>query len=218
MNGCVSRAMIRSNNKMEHLEIEVKFYLTDIQLIRNRIVELGAESSGRVFETNIRFDDIDNNLLRKNSLLRLRRDTKTTLTFKSEPCVKDDQFKVFNELEVELSDLATMKRILGCLGFRQAQIYEKWRETFLYNGTTLCLDTMPFGIFLEIEGARENIKNNAVEIGLTWDQRITLNYLAIFDIIRHQLRLPFTDVTFNNFKSLNLDLDKFRHLIETDGA
>jgi adenylate cyclase class 2 len=38
---------------MEKLEIEVKFYLADIERMRRRILELGAESKGRVFENNI---------------------------------------------------------------------------------------------------------------------------------------------------------------------
>lgn len=202
---------------MGHLEIEVKFYLTEIESIRNRMVELGAESTGRVFETNIRFDDADNSLFRKKSLLRLRRDTKTILTYKCEPPEKDDQFKTFREFEVEVSDLTAMQRILDRLGFHQVQIYEKWRETFLYNGTTLCLDTMPFGVFLEIEGQREDIKRNAAAIGLDWDKRITLNYLAIFDIIRQQLDLPYQDVTFDNFKNTQVDLEKYRYLIEAEG-
>lgn len=50
---------------MEHLEIEVKFYLSDIDHIRNRIIELGAESIGRAFETNIRFEDADKSLIQK---------------------------------------------------------------------------------------------------------------------------------------------------------
>jgi len=202
---------------MENLEIEVKFYLTDIQSVRNRIVELDAENTGRVFETNIRFDDTENSLFRKKSLLRLRRNTKTTLTFKCEPPEKDDQFKTFREFEIEVSDFTAMKRILDHLGFHQVQIYEKWRETFLYNGTTLCLDTMPFGDFLEIEGPKENIRSNASAIGLDWDKRIILNYLAIFDIIRHQLDLPYKDVTFDNFKNTKIDLEEYRYLIEVEG-
>ena len=51
---------------MENLEIEVKFYLSDMDPIRDRIIELGAVSRGRVFETNIRFDDADNHLIEKN--------------------------------------------------------------------------------------------------------------------------------------------------------
>lgn len=202
---------------MENLEIEVKFYLKDIQSVRNRIIELGAENTGRVFETNIRFDDTENSLFQKQSLLRLRRNTKTTLTFKSEPSEKDDQFKTLREFEVEVSDFTAMQRILDHLGFHQVQIYEKWRETFLYNGTSLCLDNMPFGDFLEIEGPKEYIRSNASAIGLDWDKRIILNYLAIFDIIRHQLDLPYKDVTFDNFKNTKINLEKYRYLIEAEG-
>ena len=82
---------------MEHLEIEVKFFLSDMDRIRNRIIALGAESMGRAFETNIRFEDADKSLIQTKSLLRLRKDKTTTLTFKSEPYVKDDQFKILRE-------------------------------------------------------------------------------------------------------------------------
>ncbi len=201
---------------MEHIETEVKFILSDVQSIRERIVELGDDVKGRVFETNIRFEDIDESLLRKKSLLRLRRDANTKLTYKSEPAIKDDQFKTFRELEVQVSDFTTMKLILEHLGFHQAQIYEKWRETFIFDDTILCLDTMPFGDFLEIEGKKEYIREIASKLGLQWGQRITLNYLAIFDIIRQELKLPFTDVTFDNFQKIRIDIVKYHHLIEAD--
>ncbi len=201
---------------MEHIETEVKFILSDVQSVRERMVELGVDVKGRVFETNIRFEDIDESLLRKKSLLRLRRDANTKLTYKSEPAIKDDQFKTFRELEVQVSDFTTMKLILEHLGFHQAQIYEKWRETFIFDDTILCLDSMPFGDFLEIEGKKEYIREIASKLGLQWGQRITLNYLAIFDIIRRELKLPFTDVTFDNFKKISIDLTKYSHLMEAD--
>ncbi|MEE8431623.1 MAG: class IV adenylate cyclase [Candidatus Desulfatibia sp.] len=201
---------------MEHIETEVKFILSDVQSVRERIVELGVDVKGRVFETNMRFDDVDESLLRNKSLLRLRRDANTKLTYKSEPAIKDDQFKTFRELEVQVSDFTTMKLILEHLGFHQAQIYEKWRETFIFDDTLLCLDTMPFGDFLEIEGKKEYIKEAASKIGLQWGQRITLNYLAIFEIIRQELKLPFTDVTFDNFQKIRIDIAKYHHLIEAD--
>ena len=201
---------------MEYIETEVKFNLSDVQSVRERIMELGADVKNRVFETNMRFDDVHESLFRNKSLLRLRRDAKNTLTYKSEPAIKDDQFKTFRELEVQVSDFTTMKLILEHLGFHQAQIYEKWRETFIFNDTILCLDTMPFGDFLEIEGKKEYIKAAASKIGLQWEKRITLNYLAIFDIIRQKLNLPFTDITFGNFKKISIDLTKYSHLIEAD--
>jgi adenylate cyclase class 2 len=199
---------------MEHLEIEVKFYLSDMDAIRDRILELGAVSMGRVFETNLRFEDADNRLIEKKSLLRLRRDTKTTLTFKSEPPFKNDQFKILKELEVEVNDFTTMKHILESLGFREEQVYEKWRETFRLNSTNLCLDTMPYGDFLEIEGQKEDIKQLAYRIGLKWQKRILFNYLAIFDVIKQKLNLPFYDVTFSNFINIRFDLAEYLDLIE----
>ena len=75
---------------------------------------------------------------------------------------------------------------------------------------------MPFGAFLEIEGPKEDIRNSASAVGLDWDKRIVLNYLAIFDIIRQQLDLPYKDVTFDNFKDTQIDLEKYRHLLEVD--
>jgi len=201
---------------MENLEIEIKVYLPDMDFIRDRIIELGAVSRGRVFETNIRFDDADNHLIEKKSLLRLRQDTKTILTFKSEPPFKDDQFKILRELEVEVSDFTTMKHILESLGFREEQVYEKWRETFILNRTNLCLDTMPYGDFLEIEGQKDDIKKLASQIGLKWKKRILLNYLEIFDIIKQKLNLPFYDVTFSNFINIRFDLAEYLDLLEVN--
>jgi adenylate cyclase class 2 len=184
--------------------------------IRDRILELGAVSMGRIFETNLRFDDADNRLIEKKSLLRLRRDTKTILTFKSEPPFKNDQFKILKELEVEVSDFATMKHILESLGFREEQVYEKWRETFRLNTANLCLDTMPYGDFLEIEGQMEDIRKLASQIGLKWKKRILLNYLAIFDVIKQKSNLPFYDVTFSNFINIRFDLAEYLDLLEAN--
>jgi adenylate cyclase class 2 len=201
---------------MEHLEIEVKFYLSDMDRMRDRIIEIGGVSRGRVLETNIRFDDADNSLIQKKSLLRLRKDKTTTLTFKSEPPVKDNQFKILRELEVEVSDFTTMKHILESLGFREEQVYEKWRETFVLHSTNLCLDMMPYGSFLEIEGPKEDIKKLASQIGLKWEKRILLNYLAIFDVIKQKSNLPFYDVTFSNFINIRFDLAEYLDLIEVN--
>ena len=199
---------------MELLEVEVKFYLTDVRLIRNKIINLGVDSSEKVFETNVRFDDINDNLIQRKSLLRLRRDDKTTLTYKSEPETKDKNFKVLRELEVIVSNFNTTRLILESLGYYKKQIYEKWRETFKLDGIIFCIDTMPYGNFLEIEGNKKNIKNFAIRIGLNWGNRILFNYLEMFDILKNKMSLPFSDITFNNFKTISMDFSKYRHLFE----
>ena len=55
---------------MDHNEIEVKYYLEDPGAIRDRILEIGAVSCGRVFETNVRYEDEGKTLIQKKQLLR----------------------------------------------------------------------------------------------------------------------------------------------------
>jgi hypothetical protein len=81
---------------MKNLEIEVKFYLTDLRSIRQRIIEMHARCHGRFFETNLRFEDPQNLLAKSNALLRLRKDKKTTLTYKYSPPKNNAEFKIFN--------------------------------------------------------------------------------------------------------------------------
>lgn len=205
---------------MKPLEIEVKYYIEDIENIREAILNSGAVSSGRHFEHNIRFEDYDKNFIKNKSLLRLRRDSKNWLTFKSKPLPElkadtvNSQFKVMEELEVEVSSFPVMKQILESLGFHKEQVYEKYRETFSLGNTHLCIDEMPFGNFLEIEGDEEQILYLTDKLGLKWEQRILKNYLEIFEYLKQKFSLPFSDLSFDNFKSYDLD---FKDSLESLG-
>lgn len=199
---------------MEKLEIEVKFYLADIERMRRRILELGAESKGRVFENNIRYEDERNTLITKKSLLRLRQDEKAILTYKSSPAVASTEFKIFKELEVEVSDFITMNQILQKVGLHPEQTYEKWRETIILDQTGFYLDTMPYGTFLEIEGSEKDIRQYASRLGLSWHRRILLNYLEIFELIRKKLNLTFKNLTFKNFETIRIDIAALLNKLE----
>jgi len=200
---------------MEFLEIEVKFFLSDLKSTRDRILELGAHSEGRAFESNICFEDQTNSLVEKKALLRLRKDKRTTLTYKSEPDVKEDNYKIFKELEVEVSDFAKMGRILESLGYHKEQKYEKWRDSYNIEGTGCYIDEIPFGNFLEIEGNKKNIKDVAMNIGMRWEKRIVLNYFEMFEIVKSNLNLHFSDITFRNFQDINFDPKIYNPLIES---
>jgi adenylate cyclase class 2 len=199
---------------MEQLEVEVKFYLRDMQRLRRNLLELGIASQGRVFETNICYEDKNNSLIQQKTLLRLRHDEKTTLTYKSRATTESKDFKVLNELEVEVNDLTTMGRILEALGFHPEQKYEKWREKFILDRTALFLDRMPYGDFLEIEGQPQDIKHSASRLGLDWRKRILLNYLELFEIIQKKFNLKIKDLTFENFKNSNVNLAAFLDKLE----
>lgn len=199
---------------MKSLEIEIKFYIPDIDAIRARIRSLGAELKASGFETNIRFDDAAQHLKQAKMLLRLRQDTRCRLTVKSPPDDADTEFKIFRELEVDISDSQTMIAILGQLGYYPRQVYEKQRETYLFKHTELCLDSLPYGHFLEIEGEKDDIRKAAEAIGLNWENRITANYLSLFATLQKQLNLPFEDITFENFKAVKVDKSLVHKILE----
>ena len=203
------------NDAMLHapLEIEVKFYLSDDNPTRDRLMAMKAVHSGPVFETNIRFENKQKSLKREGALLRLRHDERSRLTFKSTPSTPDAQFKIHEELETEVGDFRVCKDILKALGYLPEQVYEKWRETFVVDDTCLVIDTMPYGVFLEIEGEKSKIREMADGLGLDWKKRIILNYLEIFEVIKRDEGLAFTDITFDNFKDVRLDMNKYLPLL-----
>jgi adenylate cyclase, class 2 len=188
------------------LETEVKFLVTDPANIRRRLRQAGAVSTGSAFETNHRFDDANGRLLAAQCLLRLRRDRRNRLTVKQPHPDGGHQFKTHDELEIDVSDFDTTSRILSALGFHRVQIYEKHRETFTMGSAEICLDQMPYGHFVEIEGTPETIPAVAMRLGLEWQRRILANYLQIFETIRQSLGLTFTDVTFAHFQNVKADL------------
>jgi adenylate cyclase class 2 len=199
---------------MGPVETEVKFHVADPFAMRMRLTALGARSLGRSHERNICFEDEGCSLIRRRCLLRLRQDRKTTLTFKSVPPDADPSFKQLVELETEVADFDAMRRILAALGYHPEQTYEKWRESLMLERTTFCLDALPFGDFLEIEGPKDTLIEVAGRLELDWRKRIVLNYLEIFDLIRTRHDLPFRDATFDNFAAAAVRIATVLPLLE----
>ncbi|MFH1075423.1 MAG: class IV adenylate cyclase [Pseudomonadota bacterium] len=194
---------------MNMLEIEVKFHLTSSSQIIRLITDHGGVSLYKGFEYNLRFDTSCENLRNNGMLLRLRKENKSSLTLKTNPPLKDSSFKIQNEYEVFVSDFGVTRTILERLGYRSVQVYEKERETFSYKSGKLMADSLPYGDFLEIEGEKGTIRYIADELGFNWDERITMNYLQMFDIIKKEEGLLFSDITFENFKGVAIDINKY---------
>ncbi len=182
--------------------------LRDLAPIRGRLVDMGAEIiAPRVFERNVRFDTADEALLARQQLLRLRQDTRVRLTFKG-PAAEDlvSEAKVREEIELEVDDFDRMAAVLQRLGFLPVQVYEKYRETYQWRGVEIVLDEMPFGDFIELEGPGAELKPVAEALGLDWSRRILANYLALMELCRQSFDLPFSDLTFENFVDLSVDM------------
>jgi adenylate cyclase class 2 len=200
---------------MALLEVEVKFLIQDVARIRQRLLAAGGVSEGRCFESNIVFDDPEFRLRSQGLLLRLRRDREVRLTFKRPPAQTRGGFKVLEELEVTVGDFDSMRGILEALSYRVHLRYEKWRETFHLPGGMACVDTLPYGSFLELEtGDADSLQSLAGALELPWDRRIVWNYHRIFLEIQSVYGLSFSDITFDRFEGLDIDLNALRHRFE----
>jgi len=185
---------------MSSVEIEVKFYLPDAAQTRARILSQGPIRRGRLHEINLRFDRPGGRLREKSILLRLRKDDRIRLTVKLPPEQPGGDFKIHREFETQVASFEGTIQILEALGYEKKQMYEKWRETFVWDRCLLCMDQMPYGDFLEIEGPAEKIRPAAERLGFDWRQRILSNYLEMFETIRRGLSLPNRDLSFENFR------------------
>ncbi len=172
------------------LEIEVKLALKDtdhLEFVRKRLIALGAQFECKEKEHDEYFDFEDRRIAEANNLLRIR--NQKILCFKSNHHVEDG-LKVENEDEMHIADYPTFLKILNGLGLFLARIKEKIRETYLLEHTKITLDTLPFGLFIEIEGDRENIVRIASQLGFQSDQFIAKTYTKLYKEHCTQRNIP----------------------------
>lgn len=149
------------------LEIEIKYLDADHEALRSRLTALGAKPLGRHFESNVVYDDAGRSLKVKGTLLRLReKNGRCILTLKTAAAESSALAKVYEESETEVLNAPAMREILAGLGYLPALRYEKMRETWLCLDCEVCLDTLPFGLYAEIEGTEADIAACALALGL----------------------------------------------------
>jgi adenylate cyclase, class 2 len=196
-------------------EIEVKLMVRSLAVLKERLLAQGASLvSARVHETNLRFDTRSGDLSRNRKALRLRKDTVSRLTFKG-PQQAGEGASIRQEIEFEVSDFFAARRFLEALGFTVNVIYEKYRTTYRLGEVLVTLDEMPYGSFVEIEGASteeagtnagmvDTLKSTAAALGLNWEARSSDSYLALFERLRQMRRLSIHDLTFGDLQGIEV--------------
>jgi adenylate cyclase class 2 len=195
-------------------EIEIKLRVEDIDTLKATLKKMGARllfrGTGRIHEWNTLFDTAQQDLRKRQQLLRTRIETPdghvprgrkngaqpALLTFKG-PVVGgrlrgggskiSGGHKVREEIEFQLGDAAGVAKILERLGMRPSFHYEKYRTTFQLPTTKLWakgllieLDETPIGIFMELEGPPIAIDRAAKELGFSTKDYILKNYVSLF--------------------------------------
>jgi adenylate cyclase class 2 len=197
----VHNSEIPQNNE----ELEVKFYLVDLEGFRVRLERMGAKViQPRTFEHNLRFDTSDHRLTKNAQVLRLRKDTANRLTYKGPGKVKDG-VSARKEIEIAVEDFDNTLNLLEALGYQVSMTYEKYRAIYEYQGVLITLDEMPFGNFAEIEGPNgDQIHQTCKQAALLWELRTLQSYTMLFEIVKRNLDLELRDLTFANFAEIKV--------------
>jgi adenylate cyclase class 2 len=140
------------------IETEKKYRLDKKRLVElaAKLSDLGAEFKYETFEENYlhRGGVLDE----LGALLRLRKTAdKTLLTYK-EKLRNDADFKHKIEFETVVSDVDATESIIEKLGYILSVVYEKHRKAWHLGNVEIVLDELPFGYYMEIEGAIEDIE------------------------------------------------------------
>ena len=191
-------------------EIEVKFYVRDLDGIITRLHELEARLiQRRVLETNLRFDLPDGSLRSEGRVLRLRRDTAARFTYKG-PSTKEQGVLSRIEIEFTVDDFEKAKEFMEALGYQKLLYYDKYRTTYELQTSEVSahvmLDELPYGNFIELEGENsEMIRIVANRLNLNMDAAIGTSYTALFERARKILRFVFRDLSFENFAGMEVN-------------
>jgi adenylate cyclase class 2 len=195
-------------------EIEIKLAIRNGKALARALKRLGVKPANpkapRMHEMNMIFDTPDGGLAKHGQLLRIRTELpapvrkgskskaggRTLLTFKSPPealaigavgPAGDRRHKVREEIETELTDGVTMRRIFEGLGLRGWFRYEKYRTTYVLpgrqgwaKGLLIEVDETPIGVFVELEGEAEAIDRAAKELGYSARDYVLKNYLVLY--------------------------------------
>ncbi len=164
------------------LEVEMKFYTSDVERVRERLKELKAEFVKREKQVDIYFNHPCRDFGKTDEALRLRiAGEKTEITYKGRKI--DKTTKTREEISTEVEDIKAMREILERLGFKAVREVVKHREVYSAGKFTVMVDSVEgLGDFVEIESTEyspEEIIEFAEKIGLTIENAERKSYLEL---------------------------------------
>ena len=165
-------------------EIEAKLKVDSLPEIERKLPELGAEFLAEQLQTDYHFDDANTTLTKTDRCLRLRKQMvgkseSLFLTYKG--AKEKSNFKRRQEIEFEIKDADSVRKLLSALGYEQSLVVEKKRRLWKLGDCEVALDQLPLlGDFVEIEGPDEEIIATAQEkLGLSDLSHIAESYASL---------------------------------------
>jgi adenylate cyclase class 2 len=178
------------------LEREIKLRYESAEEARAVVLASGATPLyGRRLQEDALLDTDDEQLRRRRCVLRIRTENgKSRLTFKGP--VQPSEMKVRDEVETLVGDGEVLLRVLEELGLHVWFRYEKFREEFCHEDVIVAVDETPVGVFVEIEGSEQGIRDMAATLGRTTADYLLDSYRGLFLANRERLGLTGPDMLF----------------------
>ncbi len=175
------------------IEIEAKMRLDQPAEMRERLLALDAQPTGRFQELNTFFDTPEGRLKTSDQGLRVRVETHdngdlvTYITHKGPRA--HGQLKNRTECEAVIENAQRAAALISALGYHPVISFEKRRQRYALDGCQIELDTLPhLGEFIEIEGPTEAaVLDTRAKLGLADEPIIKASYIAMLqDHLRQQ--------------------------------
>lgn len=168
-------------------EVEVKLPCADLEAVREKLRQGGAERTAPLHEEiNDLYDDPEEKLSGRGGTLRLRRARgEGVLTYKGVARFEQG-LKRRPEREVRVSDAETAHAILEGIGMQRRFRYEKRREEWEIEGCSVALDETPIGRFVEVEGNPVDIRRVVAALGLDFAEAIPYSYPKLYALRRRE--------------------------------
>jgi adenylate cyclase class 2 len=165
-------------------EIEAKLKVDSLEGIEHKLTGLGAEFLAEQLQIDYFFDDVNSTLAKSDRCLRLRKQMvgkseSFFLTYKG--AKEKSNFKRRQEIEFEIKDADSVRKLLSALGYEQVLSIEKNRRVWQLGDCKVALDRLPLlGDFVEIEGPDEEIIATTQEkLGLSDLSHIAESYASL---------------------------------------
>jgi len=167
-----------------YVEIELKLKVDSLPEVEQKLAEAGAEFLAEQLQTDYLFDDANAALITNDRCLRLRRQSvagseRFFLTYKG--AKEKSNFKKRQEIETEIIEAESTKKLLSALGYEKVMVVEKKRRLWKLGGCSVALDQLPLlGAFVEIEGPDdETITDVQQRLGLADLPHIAKSYAQL---------------------------------------
>jgi adenylate cyclase class 2 len=165
-------------------EIEAKLKVDSLQEVERKLAQLGACFLAERLQMDYHFDDAGASFSKTDRCLRLRcqRDGGSERFFLTYKGAKEkSRFKRRQEIEIEIKDPDSVRKLLSALGYEKVLVVEKTRRAWRLGGCEVALDHLPLlGDFVEIEGPdEEKIAAVQGDLGLSGLPHIPKGYAAL---------------------------------------